>query len=96
MNFDYIIIRYSEIALKGKNRPYFEKVLAGNIEQVLSDLPSSNAKRIRGRILVKIEEDNPDVNKYRKKLDKVFGIENYSFGVEAEQNIETINQTSWG
>lgn len=92
MNFDYIIIRYSEIALKGKNRPYFEKALAQNVEQVLNDLPSNQAKRIRGRVLVEIKEDDPNLKQYRSRLDKVFGIENYSFGFDVNQDIEQIKK----
>ena len=32
-----IIIRYSEIHLKGNNRDFFESVLVSNIKKVLSD-----------------------------------------------------------
>ena len=46
-----IIIRYSEIHLKGKNRGYFERVFALNIEKSLKGF-KHETRRLSGRYLV--------------------------------------------
>ena len=43
-----IIIRYSEIHLKGKNRGYFERVFALNIEKSLKGF-KHETRRLSGR-----------------------------------------------
>ncbi len=48
-----IIVRYGELGLKGKNRRFFEELLAKNIEKKLKRYGYSSRTRIvRGRILV--------------------------------------------
>ena len=46
-----IIVRYSEIHLKGKNRGYFERVLILNMEKSLKGI-KHEIKRQSGRYLV--------------------------------------------
>ena len=49
---DYVlIVRYSEIHLKGLNRPYFEKALVNRISHAISD-PDVTVEREQGRIFV--------------------------------------------
>ena len=54
----YILVRYAEISLKGKNKPFFEKKLTENIKECLkkSKIPYTNIKILPGRILIKIDE----------------------------------------
>ncbi|HHE75751.1 MAG TPA: tRNA 4-thiouridine(8) synthase ThiI, partial [Candidatus Aciduliprofundum boonei] len=48
-----IIVRYGELGLKGKNRKFFEELLAKNIERKLRRYGySSRTKILRGRIFV--------------------------------------------
>ena len=46
-----IIVRYSEIHLKGKNRGYFERVLILNMEKALKGI-KHEIKRTSGRYIV--------------------------------------------
>jgi thiamine biosynthesis protein ThiI len=70
--YNSYILRYSEIALKGNNRIYFEKQLINNIkQQVLSKLDEKiYIKKPQGRFIIDTE----------KKIDLsvVFGISSYS------------------
>mgnify|MGYP001582752076 FL=1 len=43
------VIHYHEIALKGKNRAFFEKTLATNIERMMKE--KIKVRRISGRLL---------------------------------------------
>ncbi len=85
---DVIIIRYAEIALKGKNRIYFEKQLINDIKDRLKRF-NINAKVIakRGRIYVK---DFDDALPILELLSYVPGIKSYSLAIEVDKNIEAI------
>lgn len=80
-----IIIRYREIALKGKNRINFELQLRENIRDCLrkNNIPFINIFRSRGRLLVVTDSDCP-------QLKNVFGIASYSNAVETEAEIDKI------
>lgn len=52
-----ILVRYTEIHLKGLNRPYFEQKLVDNMRSALRGIPS-RIDREHGRIYVM---DIPDV-----------------------------------
>ncbi len=48
----YLVIHYSEIGLKGKNRAFFERHLQHNIGERLAGLEVTNVERLSGRLLV--------------------------------------------
>ena len=74
-----VLIHYNEIALKGRNRPFFERALLGNIKRALADCAFKEARIIFGRIVIWFEAD-VDEKLMSEKLNKVFGIANFSFG----------------
>ena len=47
-----LVIHYQEIALKGKNRPWFVARLVRNIRRALSDLDVTSVRALMGRIEV--------------------------------------------
>ena len=49
MKYNGVLIRYNELALKGKNRIYFEKKLISNIQR---KLPEAEIQRLWGRIFL--------------------------------------------
>lgn len=65
------MIRYGEIALKGGNRPAFERQLLHQVERVLRAMPGVRAWRGEGRILV---EGGDDMTAARERLARVFGV----------------------
>lgn len=67
-----LLIRYGEIALKGKNRPFFEKRLLKNIKEALQGLEPYSVFFQRGRYFVKINLQQSYAA--IKKLQNVFGI----------------------
>ncbi len=86
-----VVIRYGEIALKKGNRDFFVKALMKNISARLGN-EFSVIKRY-GRLIV-----TGDIEKYKEditdSLTKTFGIENFSFGLLAESEIENIESTT--
>lgn len=67
-----LLVRYGEIALKGKNRPFFEKRLLKNIKEALRGLEPFNVLFQRGRYFIKISSQHRFAA--LQKLQKVFGI----------------------
>jgi len=47
------IIRCGETALKGQNKPYFERMLADRIKNILKKFPGIEVKRHEGLIFVR-------------------------------------------
>jgi thiamine biosynthesis protein ThiI len=72
-----VIAHYSEIALKGKNRPWFLQRLVDNLRLALSDLAVSEVRAPLGRIEVVLGNDAawPEV---RERLTRMFGLANFS------------------
>ena len=92
MNENVLIVRYSEIHLKGLNRPYFEKALADKIKDSLRDL-GVTVVREQGRIFVEGIPKN-DLDESVVKLQNVFGIHSISPAVKCEKSWEKILEAS--
>lgn len=85
----YIILRYGEINLKGKNRSFFERVLLSNIKKKLKN---ENAKifRLRNRVIIEVNKE--DTEHITTKFLKMPGIENLSIGVKVDTDYEKIKE----
>lgn len=84
-----ILIRYSEIALKGKNKGDFERKLVQNIKDSLKKQEIKDFKVDRKFSRIIIETNTKDID-----LTKVFGIYSYSFSKIAKTSIEGIKETT--
>ena len=69
----HLIVHYNEVALKGKNRSWFEEVLARNMRLALSRTGSTEVKRLYGRLLVRLGEETA-WTQAAAELQRVFGI----------------------
>lgn len=84
-----VLVHYSEVALKGKNRPWFIHRLVRNLHMALAGL---NVKEVRtpiGRIEVVLgrEERLPEIN---ERLCRVFGVANFSTATRVAPEVEAI------
>ncbi len=77
MKFNTVLIRYSEIGIKGLNRPYFENKLITNIKDCLvkNKVKDFKSKKESGRILI-------FTDKKCDKLSNVFGIASFSYALD--------------
>lgn len=83
-----IIIRYSEMHLKGKNRGWFERLFAVNLEKSLKGI-KHEIHRQSGRYLVEnFIDDETDL--IVDKLSKVFGIHSFSVGLKVKSDMNEI------
>ncbi len=89
----YIIVRYCEIHLKGKNRGYFEKLLQTNIQNALSGI-SHKLKVMHSRYL--IENYNEDeYNLIVEKLKKVAGVHTISPAMVVDSDYGAIKEVAF-
>ncbi|MBB6448147.1 thiamine biosynthesis protein ThiI [Geomicrobium halophilum] len=92
MNVDHILVRYAELALKGKNRAEFERTLKGNINRALAPFPSAKAKRTFGRLIVEIHDE--DAEAIMEKLQRIFGIASLSYALKTNHELVNIQATA--
>jgi thiamine biosynthesis protein ThiI len=85
-----IVIHYQEIALKGKNRPWFLARLVRNIRHALSDLDVTSVRALVGRIQVVL---GPAASRdaASERLRHVFGIANFSHATATRPEIEALS-----
>ncbi|MBP3940691.1 MAG: tRNA 4-thiouridine(8) synthase ThiI [Christensenellaceae bacterium] len=84
-----ILIRYGEIHLKGQNRPYFERLLMGEIRNAVKKFPGAVVERGDGRYYVE-NFDEADGEDIIAALSKVFGIHSLTPAYEVEKDIDAI------
>ncbi len=105
---NYIICHYGEIALKGKNRKFFEEALVKNIKSALKPTHFEFVKRISGRIIVKLKklpalptgrQAGRQAIKIQKeikeRLSNVFGITYFAFAQNSKQEINEIKKKAF-
>jgi thiamine biosynthesis protein ThiI len=75
-----VVIHYKELALKGRNRPWFIHALVRNIRSLLSDLDVVDVTAMVGRIQVKFQSGDhwPET---RDRLARLPGIANFAKAV---------------
>ncbi|MGH7836125.1 MAG: tRNA uracil 4-sulfurtransferase ThiI, partial [Candidatus Binatia bacterium] len=54
-----VLVRYHEIALKGRNRPFFVARLADNLRRVTADLPEAKVHVLAARLEVELPDEMP-------------------------------------
>jgi thiamine biosynthesis protein ThiI len=72
-----VVVHYGELALKGRNRPWFLRTLVRSISAALSDLPVIDTRALIGRIVVRLEPE-ADWIEVRNRLARVPGIGNFA------------------
>lgn len=87
--YTFLLVRYGEISLKGKNRSDFEQRLLVNIEQALADLPPRQIRKTFGRIFIELKDDLAEV---KERLQRVFGVVSFSPVAEAPLDLGLIRE----
>ena len=94
MNNEHIfIVRCGEVALKGMNKPYFERMLVERIKKLLKKFNGVSVKRHEGLIFVRADE-HLDKNAIIREISKVFGVASISPAVECESTMEAIGKAA--
>ena len=77
-----IVVHYKELALKGKNRPWFIQVLVRNLRRALAGLDVQRIRQVMGRIEIDLGPAAPQ-GEVRERLGRIFGIANFSYAGRA-------------
>jgi len=85
-----VLIHYHELALKGENRPFFERTLFENIKKSLGYM-WRGGKLLSGRIAVALS-DGTSEEEAVKRLKRVFGIANFSFAFVFPCDFDTLSK----
>jgi thiamine biosynthesis protein ThiI len=84
-----VIVHYQEIALKGRNRPWFIARLVKNIREATSDLGVNAVRPLMGRIEV-VLADGADWTTISDRLKKVFGAGNFARAGRTPLDVDAI------
>lgn len=88
-----LIVRCGEVALKGLNKPYFERMLVDRIKKVTKAYDGISVVRSEGLIFVRGGAHH-DVEKVMADISKVFGVASISPAVEVESDMEKIGEAA--
>ncbi|MFR5263572.1 MAG: tRNA uracil 4-sulfurtransferase ThiI [Christensenellales bacterium] len=83
------IVRCGEVALKGMNKPYFERVLVERIKKNLKNIKDNRVSRKEGLIFVRVPLES-DTNEVIAEISKVFGVSSVSPALEVESDLDSI------
>jgi len=84
-----VVVHYKELALKGRNRPWFIQLLVRNLKIALAGLHVRSVRSIMGRIELEIGDDTPR-DELRARLARVFGIANFSSAGRGPHDFEAL------
>lgn len=84
-----LLLRYQELALKGKNRPWFQRHLIRHLHRALAGLGVREIRVPMGRLEVVLGSDAA-IAEVRDRLRHVFGLANYSVTTRVAPEMEAI------
>jgi len=84
-----IVVHYQELALKGKNRPWFLGRLVRNLRRGLSDLDVQSVRALMGRIEV-VLGPGASRDEVGERIRRTFGIANFSYARRTPLDLDVI------
>lgn len=85
---DLLVIRFSEIFLKGANRPSFVSTLEHNLKRALRGLPGLTVRRGHTRCFVHAESPEADLTEALERLTRVFGVSSLSLARRVPRDLD--------
>lgn len=87
---EVVIVKYGEIALKGANRPQFERALLRNLRWAVRDLPDAEVIHQHGRYRI----EGADTVAIQSRVARVFGVVGTSIAQAVPPTYEAIARAS--
>jgi tRNA uracil 4-sulfurtransferase len=88
----YVVLRYHEIALKGRNRPFFVERLAANARRLTADL-GGKVQVLAGRLRLELPED-VRWEEAERRLGGLFGVANFSRVHEVPLDLDALKRAA--
>jgi len=86
-----LLVHYNEIALKGKNRRFFEDKLIAALRRGLSGLGWKRVRRLYGRLLVEFHGSIP-WESVRGRVSRICGVSHFTRALRTSLDIESIQE----
>lgn len=87
-----IMVRFSEIILKGLNRRHFENLLVENIKDAISQMGNYEIKKSQAIIYIKPLEGDEQTKNIMARLKYIFGIVSITLAYKCEKELEKIQE----
>jgi thiamine biosynthesis protein ThiI len=84
-----VVVHYGELALKGRNRPWFINTLVRSMRAALADLDVRDVRAMVGRIVVRLGPE-ADWKEVRERLRRLPGIGNFSRATHVPPDLAAI------
>ena len=84
-----VVVHYQEIALKGRNRPWFVARLVRNLRSALADLDVKQVRALMGRIEI-VLGPGAEWTAIGERLGRVFGVANFARAGRTALDVEII------
>lgn len=86
-----VVLHYGELALKGRNRPWFLAALTKSIRRSLRGLRVVRVRSMIGRIVVTLEDES-EWAEVRARLARLPGIENFALARHAPVDLDAVTE----
>ncbi|HEX7086604.1 MAG TPA: tRNA uracil 4-sulfurtransferase ThiI [Vicinamibacterales bacterium] len=86
-----VIVHYQEIALKGRNRPWFIERLTQNLRTATADLDVQEVRTLAGRIEL-VLGPSAEWEQVKARLSTVFGIANFSQAGQTAPDLDALGE----
>ena len=85
-----IVVHYQEIALKGKNRPWFLSRLVRNLRAAVADLDVREVRPLMGRIEI-VLGPHATRDEVGARIRRTFGVANFSYAARTQPDLEMLS-----
>lgn len=86
--YEYILVRYGELSLKGKNKKNFIKKLLDNTKKALVNFKTLEIKAEFDRMYIYLHDEDPTA--VAKIVEKIFGISSFSMAIKVPADMDEI------
>jgi tRNA uracil 4-sulfurtransferase len=90
-----IVVHYKELALKGRNRPWFIQLLVRNLKQAVKDVGARSVRSVMGRIEIDLNP-SADRQEIAVRLSRMFGVANFSFAGRGPHDFDALAEAILG
>jgi thiamine biosynthesis protein ThiI len=87
-----VVVHYKELALKGRNRPWFIQILVRNLKTALAGLHVRAFRSVMGRIEIEMAAETP-WPEVKERMGRVFGIANFSMAGRGPHDFDALAST---
>ncbi|WP_276355959.1 tRNA uracil 4-sulfurtransferase ThiI [Cohnella caldifontis] len=92
MRDDWILVRFGELTIKGRNRGRFEDLMVRQVKQALAAYPALAYRKTFGRLYVELNGEPYEEIAFRLK--DVFGIASFSRVIRCGHELQEIRETA--